>query len=342
MHSIRVGLRVGTLIASLVFPTLVANAQQDPRIEVARTKGKVSWYAAIFPDEMRRELTERFKARTGIDVVTYVGGTGQIFSRLLTERRAGAHNVDVVTISDVDLLADLVKEKAVASYVPAASEAIADTYRDPENNWSAIAFWACVLEYNARTVKKGGAPKTWGELADAKWKSKVAINDPGRSALGFLFLKVMVREHGWDWIAQLMRNDPLVIAVGPGVDQSVVKGERQLGTAVSAYASETMKAGGPVGIALDEALFVSPMTASLVSDAPNPEGAGLLIDYLLSKEAGDIYAKYGWFSVRADVNGPFGFPAASQLKVRYPIVPHEDTRQQMLDQFNAIAQAARK
>lgn len=319
-----------------------AHAQTDPRMAAAKAKGKVSWYAAIFPDELRLALTERFKAKTGLDVETYVGGTGQVYSRFVSERKAGAHNVDVLTISDTDLVAQLVKQKALVPYSKAPTQSIAASYHDADGYWQAIAFWACSLEYNTRLVKKADLPKSWEDLIDPKWKSKIAINDPARSALGFLLLKAMVAEKGWDWIKKLMENDPLVIAVGPGVDQAVVKGERQLGTTVSAYVSATMKAGGPVGVGLDEALFASLMTTSVVADAPNPEGAQLLVDFLLSKEAGELYAANGWFSPRGDVPGPFGYPSGDKLKVRHATIESPESRQQMLDKFNAIAQAARK
>ncbi|MGS0895859.1 ABC transporter substrate-binding protein [Burkholderia stagnalis] len=314
---------------------LSAHAQQDPRLKQAQASGKVSWYAAIFPDELRRALIAAFRKQTGIDVTTYVGGTGQVFSRLTTEQKTGAYGVDVVTIADTDLIASLIKAGAIDPYHSAAAAAIPANLKDEAGYWYGYAYWALALEYNTRLLKAADAPKQWADLADPKWRGKLAMTDPSSSAAGLLFLKAMVAEQGWPWIDKLLANQPLISAVGPGVDQAVVKGERVVGTTVSAYASQTMHQGGPVGISGDQVLFISPMTVSIAHKAPNRAGAELFVDFLLSKEAAPLYAQYGWFAARAGGGAPYGFPDASKLKVKYPKVASDLSRRQLLDRYAA-------
>ena len=334
---------VAALAAVLILPQAAgAQTAADPRIEAARAKGKVTWYTSVSPDELRKGLIDEFTKRTGIEVNSYYGGTGQVFSRLTTERKTKSFAVDVVTLGDTDLVGDLIKDNVLRGYKPADLSAVDPAYKDPDGKWYGITFWGLAIEYNSRLVQKDAAPKSWSELADPKWKSKVAISDPSRSAAGLLFLKAMVHENGWEWVEKLMRNDPLVIAIAPGIDQAVANGERPVATAVTSYTSEIMQKHAPVAIASDGVLFVSPLTASIITEAPNPEGAELLVDFLLSKDAGELYRKYGWFSTRGDVAGPSGFPPASELKVAYKEVPSPLPRQELLDKFNAIAQAARK
>lgn len=328
--------------ATLALAAGPAAAQSDPRIAAAKAKGTVSWYTSVAPDELRKELIAGFKKQTGIDINPYYGGTGQVFSRVKTERETKSYNVDLVTLGDVELVEQLEKQNALRSYSPKGAEAIAAEYRHREGIWTAITFWGLGLEFNSRLLQKTAAPSSFEELADPKWRSKVAISDPARSAAGFLFLKSMVAEHGWDWVVKLMQNDPLVIAIAPGIDQAVAKGERVVATGVSSFASEIMKNGAPVEIASHEVLFTSPLTISVIKEAPNPEGAELLADYLLSKEAGELYSKYGWYSPRADVKPPFGFPPVTELKVRFKEVPQTMARQEYLDKFASIVQAARK
>jgi ABC-type Fe3+ transport system substrate-binding protein len=167
------------------------------------------------------------------------------------------------------------------------------------------------------------------------------ISDPARSAGGLLFLKAMVNEQGWPWVEKLLRNDPLVIAIGPGIDQALANGERVVSTSITSFLSETLKAKAPVE-PVGDVLFTSPLTASVIADAPNPKGAELLVDYLTSKEAGDLFRKYGWFSTRGDVDGPYGFPSASALKVKYKSVDLPMTRQQILEKYNQVVQASKR
>ncbi|MCW2240508.1 ABC transporter substrate-binding protein [Azospirillum canadense] len=319
-----------------------ANAQTDPRVAAAKTKGKIAWYTSVAPDELRKELIEGFKKKTGLDINPYYGGTGQVFSRLKTERETGSFNADLVTLGDVDLVEQLIAANALRPFQPKGMDSIGQEYADPKGYWYGITFWGLALQYNNRMLPKEAIPKSFAELAEPHWKSRVAIADPARSAAGFLFLKAMVSERGWEWVERMMRNDPMLVAVAPGIDQAVAKGERLVATSVSSFTSEIMKAGAPIALASPDLLFTSPLTISVIKEAPNPEGAELLAEYLLTKEAGDLYAKHGWYSPRADVKPPFGFPPVGQLKIRYSDVPQSMSRQEYLDKFNAIAQAARK
>ncbi len=326
---------------ALTLGSLPGAAQTDARLSAGRAKGKVTWYTSVSPDELRKELVDDFKKKTGIDVTIYYGGTGQVFSRLNTERKTQSYAVDVVTLGDVDLVEELKKTSALRPYASANASAVQSAFKGKDDQWVGICFWGMTLEYNTQAVTKEAAPRTWAEIADPKWRGKVVISDPARSAGGLLMLKAMVKEQGWDWVEKLMKNDPLVIAIAPGIDQAVANGERQVGTGVTSFVSETMKSKAPVATSGD-VLLTSPLTASIIKEAPNPEGAELLVDYLTSKDAGELFRKYGWFSSRGDVAGPFGFPAASQLKILYPEVELPMTRQEILDKYNAIVATAKK
>lgn len=318
-----------------------ARAQQDPRLGGARAKGKLNWYTSVSPDELRKALTDEFKANTGLDVAVYYGGTGQVFSRLSTERKTQSYGVDVVTLGDIDLVAELVKAQAVRPYQSANAAALLPNFTSADGTWSGICFWGMTIAYNTNQLAKEAAPRTWAELADPKWKGKLVISDPARSAAGLLMLKAMVKEVGWDWIESLLKNDPLIIAVGPGIDQALASGERAVGTAVTSFISETMKSKAPVAVT-GEILLTSPLTASIIKEAPNPDGAELFVDYLTSKSAGKLFREYGWFSSRGDVEGPFGFPPAGDLKVRHANLNVPMSRQELLDKYNAVAAAAKK
>ncbi|MES3002429.1 MAG: extracellular solute-binding protein [Pseudomonadota bacterium] len=336
----RLVLAASALAAALLATGSYAQSA-DPRVAAAKAAGKVTWYTSVAPDELRKELLDGFRKQTGLDVTVYYGGTGTIYSRLTTERKTKSYNVDVVTLGDTDLVDELVGQQSIRKYNAKNLAAVQDEYKDRNGNWVGICFWGLTKAVNTREVKEGAAPKDWAELAEPKWKGKVVISDPARSAGGLLFLKAMVKEQGWPWVEKLLRNDPLVIAIGPGIDQALANGERTVSTSITSFLSETMKAKAPVA-PVGDVLMTSPLTASIIAEAPNPKGAELLTDYLTSKEAGELFRKYGWFSSRGDVEGPFGFPSAAKLKVKYPSVDLPMTRQQLLDRYNQVVQASKR
>ncbi len=312
----------------------------DPRLAAARAAGKVSWYTSVAPDDLRKELINGFRDRTGLDVVVYYGGSGTVYSRLATERKTGSHNVDVVTLGDIDLVEELSAGNTIRGYRAAGAAAITDAYKDRREQWIGICFYGLIKAINTNLVKPADAPQSWAELADPKWKGRVVVADPAKSASGLLMLKAMVAEQGWPWVEKLLRNDPLAIAIAPGIEQALANGERAVSTAATSFLSETLKAQGPVA-PVGEVLFTSPLTASLIAEARNPNGGELLIDFLTSKAAGEMFRKYGWFSSRQDVEGPYGFPSAARLKVRHASVDLPGTRAQILEKYSQIVQAAK-
>ncbi len=339
--------RRSALLGGLLAPLAAfgaAFAQDDKRLAAARAKGAVSLYSSLAPEEMLAEVAAGFRRRTGITANVLYGGSGRLFSRVTTERKAGSYKVDVLSISDMDMVRDLVAAKALRPYRDALPAGVAASpTSDPGGYWYDVVLWGQGLVYNSQLIKEAQAPKGWEELADPRWRSKLVLADPLQGANGFLTLRVAVQYFGWEWVERLMRNDPLVIGVAPSLMQAVTSGERPVGTSTTSYTSGALQDGAPVAQADAELLFVVPVTLSAVADAPNPEGAELLIDYMLSKEAAAAYVKYGWFSTRPDAGGPFGFPSADKLRVKHRgEIPSTMSRQDYLDRYSAILSAARR
>ena len=327
----KLALGIGASLAGLAgAPT--SFGQQDPRLKMARDKGKISWYGSIYPDDLRNQLAKEFKSQTGIDVSVYAGGTGQVVSRLTTERKTGSFNVDVIDGADLEVIEGLIKDGILRTYVPRDAGAIQRDYVQSSGYWHGLYFWVLGLEYNTKVYNKSTAPRGFDELIDPKYKGKVVLSDPSRSAAGLGFIKAMVQWKGWDWVELLAKNDPLVVAIGPGVHEAVVSGERPIGTTVSSFISAGFQQGAPVAMATEEMLFSSPEVVGVVKEAPNPEGAELFVDFLVSKEANELFRKFGWFSCRSDVQGPFGFPPAKELKFKYVSAPRIGMSQEQIAQ----------
>ena len=78
-------------VAIAVAAATLSSAQAitfDPeKLKRAKKVGKLTWYGSIYPETLRDRLVKDFEQRTGLDVNLYVGGTGQIVSRLKTEAK---------------------------------------------------------------------------------------------------------------------------------------------------------------------------------------------------------------------------------------------------------------
>ena len=329
-------------VAIAVAAATLSSAQAitfDPeKLKRAQKVGKLTWYGSIYPETLRDRLVKDFEQRTGLDVNLYVGGTGQIVSRLKTERKAGSRNVDVFDGADLEVINnELIKTGLMRPYVPTSAASITGKFKHPESYWHGMYFWTLLLEYNTKFYNEGNVPKTFDVLNKDIYKSKVVVSDPARSAAGLGFIKTMVHWKGWDWVEKFAKNDPLVVAIGPGVEQAVVNGERPIGTVVSSFTSATLKKGGPVAISNPEHLFSSPEVVGVMKDAPNPDGAELLVEYLTSKEVHEMFKESGWFPCRNDVSGPYGMPAAADLQLKFMSAPSIGlTREEIAKKFHSM------
>jgi iron(III) transport system substrate-binding protein len=318
-------------------------AQEDARLARAKAKGGISWYTSAFPTEMREELAQTFQNKTGIKVSIYAGGGGQVASRLRTERQTGARNVDVLDGGDDDIIAGLVKDNIFKKFTPKGAEVIHSDFKDPNGYWYGIYFWALVLEYNTNSFTKDTAPQGFDTLIDPKYRGKVVTADPARSTAGLGFVKAMVKWKGWEWMEKFVQNDPLVLSITSGMQPVLVKGERPIAIMTSQFAAKTMEEGGPVGLVKGEFLFGSPDVVGVISDAPNPDGAELFVEYLLSKEAQEVVRKYGAYSCRTDVASPTGMPQVSELRFKYKVAPSLDiSATEVAEKFHTLLRAAKK
>jgi iron(III) transport system substrate-binding protein len=149
-----------------------------------------------------------------------------------------------------------------------------------------------------------------------------------------------VKSRGWPWVEQLLKNDTLVMSITPGIQPAVVKGERPIALMTSQFTAKSIEEGAPIALATDEMLFGSADLIGIIKDAPNPEGAELLVEYLISKEAQEIVRAHGPYSCRTDVAPPPGMPAIKDLKLRYKTAPTLDINaKDIADKFHGILRA---
>jgi iron(III) transport system substrate-binding protein len=171
--------------------------------------------------------------------------------------------------------------------------------------------------YNTKLVSKDAAPKTWKELIEPKWKSRIAISDPTRAGSSFSHLYAMWKMYGPDLLDRLARNDVFVAGDGTATRDAVANGERDVAP-VSEYDAFTFaKEGKPVGIDwVEDGTIMLPAPLGLVKGSPNSENALALAQYMLSREGQELTTEIilSW-SARSDVKAPAGKPELDSIKL---------------------------
>ena len=269
----------------------------------ALASGSVNIYSYRQP-ELIAPLLSAFEEETGIKTNVLFLDTG------LTERvKAEGQNspVDVILTVDIGRLTDA-KEAGITQ--PVSSEIIEKdipaTYRDPEGNWFSLTKRGRVVYASKERI--GDIAITYEDLADPKWKGAICIRD-GQHPYNIALIASMIAHHGAEyteeWLTGLKEN----LATRPngndrGQAKSIMSGECDLALGNTYYVGlmmtnekepEQQEWAAAIKVlfpnAADRGTHVNVSGMAMAKNAPNPENALKLMEFLAAPEAQEIYAE---------------------------------------------------
>ncbi|MBI4556042.1 MAG: extracellular solute-binding protein [Candidatus Hydrogenedentes bacterium] len=263
-----------------------------PTVNLHAAPPTVVVYTAL--DEMySRPILDGFHQQTAIEVKTVydteAAKTTGLVTRLLAERKRP--RCDVFWNNEVAQTISLKKQGALAPYRSPAAEMIPPQFKDEEGYWTGFAARARVIIYNTNLVKN--PPRTIAEFLQPQWSGKAAVSNPlfGTMATHAAALfAVWGDEKAQAFFRDLTRNHVAALSGNAVVRDLVAKGEYAVGLTDTDDANGAVEDGlparwlfpdqGPDGLGT----LLIPNSVALIKDAPHPEAAKRLIDYLLSAE----------------------------------------------------------
>jgi len=156
------------------------------------------------------------------------------------------------------------------------------------------------LGFNTKSVPAANAPRSLKDLADPRWKGKMAITS---TTTGARWLGNVLESQGREFLDKLADQEISVQDMAPAaLINLVVSGEIPLSpTIFDANVTLAKQKGAPVEWRPLEPVVTTVGSAALLAKAANPHTALLFIDYLLSKEGQQLIMKGGLWSPREDV-----------------------------------------
>jgi iron(III) transport system substrate-binding protein len=134
-------------------------------------------------------------------------------------------------------------------------------------------------------------PRSLGELTNATWRGKVALAYPlfGTTATHFLALRQHWGETRWEtWCRALAANKPFLVDGNSMVVKLVARGEAWIGLTDSDDIAAAQREGLPVAaLPMTEESLLIPNTAGVIRNAPHPEAARKLVEFLQARAVVD-------------------------------------------------------
>lgn len=260
------------------------------------------------------------------------------------ERVAVAPKFDTEANKSVSLVVELQREAGrprcdvhwnneILGTIRLARQGLYEPYRSPsatdfppgtaaaDGTWQAFAERARVLVVNTNLVPEADRPKSLLDLADPKWKGKLAMAKPqfGTTATQAACLfEVLGPDAAKTFYRGLKSNDVAVVAGNKQAAVGVADGRYAVGLTDTDDAVIEVLAGKPVVIVYPDraghpahprmgTLFL-PNTLALVKNGPNPTAGRKLIDYLLRPES----------EAKLAAGGAFQFPVNPKAAAKLP------------------------
>jgi len=281
---------------------------------------------------------EAFTKKTGIQIKSLGGDTGQIFERLKAE--GDKTPADVLITVDAGNLWNAARAGLLARVdSPEIQASIPAHLRDPENRWVGLTVRARAIMYNTQRVKPDEL-STYEALGDPKWKGRLCLRTSSH-VYNQSLLATMIKRYGEPKTETIVRgwvaNNPTLINGDTKILEAIAAGQCDVGLTNTYYLGRI--------VAKDASFPVAPFWANQQTTGThvNISGAGVtahsknraeaikLIEFLTSPEAQQLFA---------DSN--FEYPANPQAAVS-PILAkwgkfkQDDTNVAAAGEFQAAA-----
>src|SRR5438132_4562313 len=247
----------------------------------ARAQPVVNVYSSMAEKDLRR-LAAEFESRHGIKVNLWRSGKNRILQRVLSEARAGRHEVDVIHNPAPEMEA-LHREKLLqpmrsplhANLIP---QAVA-----PHREWAGPRVYVFVQAYNTRLVPKADLPKTYVDLLHPRWKGRIAIEGKEQEWF-YTLVQAMGEAQGLKFFRALAANGLQVRMGNALLTNLVVAGDVPFALTLYSYLPDQAKrAGAPIDwIALAPTIAATD-AVGIAAQAPHPKLAQQLYDFMLGE-----------------------------------------------------------
>jgi ABC-type Fe3+ transport system substrate-binding protein len=283
-----------------------AGAADAALIAAATKEGEVNWYSTQIISQLVRPVAAAFEKKyPGIKVRATRANATEVAVKILNESRAGRVQSDV--FDGTTTVVPLKKEGYVLRWLPDAAKEYPAEVKDAEGYWIANNLFIITPGFNTALVSRGTEPKTYQDLLNPKWRGKLAWNGfpTSSGAGGFVgtVLTEMGREKGRAYLRELSKQNIANLrgSAREVLDQSIAGEYPVVLQIFNHHAVISAKKGAPVDWIKMEPTTGTLSVISIHKNAPHPNAAKLLVDFIISKEGQQVFRDADYITAHPDV-----------------------------------------
>ena len=264
----------------------------------ARREGAVLIYTT---GTTTQPIMDKFRARYPfIKLEVWRGDSVEVTRKTMEEYQAGRYDVDAFELSTAGLIpmrdTQILQPFATpetASFIPEAIE--------PNRFWASTRVSYTGVGFNTKAVSREDAPKTYRDMLDPKWKSRMAIS--GSLGTAGNWVGAMVLADGVDYVRALGRQNMRVYqASGRAVANLMISGEVTISpNSYYDHVTSSKTEGAPLDWIAPGPVPVLDTAVAITSRAKHPHAAMLFVDFMIGREAQEMLGKLFYVSPRTDM-----------------------------------------
>jgi iron(III) transport system substrate-binding protein len=322
------------LIALLMFASFAPQAiaqtadwkkSWDETLAAARKEGKVVVSGPPSP-ELRQAMPAAFKQRYGIPLEFLAGRGSETATKLRTEHQAGVMTVDVVIAGIQTMATILYREKMLDPVRPAlVLPEVTDGskwkkgklwFSDPDDQYVLRLSNTISPTFYVNTSQvKPGELRTAKDLLDPKWKGRISLQDPTIPGSGSNHAAQLYLQLGEDFVKKLyIDQNPAISRDTRQITDWVARGSYAISLGgEDQQVAQLQKEGIPITTLnlsdTRQLLSAGFGQLALLRGAPHPNAAKVFLNWISSKEGGEIFARaLSTASTRNDIDESFLSP----------------------------------
>lgn len=274
------------MVLLIPFSMLTSCKKQD-----SATK-EVVLYCSV-DQEFAEPIIAQFEKQTGIKVLTRFDTeatkTVGLVQRLRSEAAKPA--ADVFWSSEIFYTVRLANEGLLAPYESEATKDWPALFKDSSSRWHGFGLRARAIAYNTNKVSANDAPKKLEDCLDSKWKGRIVMAFPEFGTTGGDVASWFAHygtERATEILNTLKANGIRAVSGNSTAVKMVCTGQADICFTDTDDVYAAQRNGQPVAMNLlrqaDKGPLTIPNTAALIKNAPHPEEAKKLLDFILSEE----------------------------------------------------------
>lgn len=285
-------------------------------------------------EQFAADVFAEFEKRTGIKARvlfdTEAGKTTNLVRKIEAEQ--DNPRADVFWSSEVFNTVQLTKKGLLEAYRPTTAEDIPKQYRCPRDFWVGFGARGRVLAFNTQKVKKEQLTKSWIDLADKKWASRLAIANPQfgttRGHVASMFV-LWGDDKAVDFLKKLKAANVTIADGNASAVRMVGRGEVDLCMTDTDDVWVAQKNGMPVDLIYPamvegQGTLWIPNSVCIIKDCRHLEAAKKVVDFLASADVERMLAKSDSRNVpvRPKLREELGMAPPEGLDVFLPKIGH--------------------